>query len=97
MGPMIKKHFAAKYIDIGNNAKIFIELVRKYKTAKNISLSSTLDDIYYSASKELSETSLFDLQNTANAKKIIFRKNLDMPSRLVSKCNSFTINIETLN
>ncbi len=57
---------------MGDNLVIILDLVRKAKASKNISMKSLIKILYISRSLKLSDASISDLKNVTNSEKIEF-------------------------
>jgi valyl-tRNA synthetase len=64
--------FNSESIKTGDNLVIILDLVRKAKSAKNLSMKSEVKTLVIPSAQELSDDSASDLKNVTNAQNIIF-------------------------
>ena len=76
-------------LTIGTHVLNILELVRKYKSTKELSLRSEIDEIHFSG-KEIAPLALLDLKNACNSKEMKYLKNIEQPD-LRSNCGKYSI------
>jgi valyl-tRNA synthetase len=82
-------YYSADKLNIGTHILNILELVRKYKSTKALSLRSEINEIYFSG-KEIGPSALLDLKNACNSKEIKYLDNIEQPD-LRSNCGKYSI------
>lgn len=82
-------YYSTDSLTIGTHVLNILELVRKYKSTKELSLRSEIDEIHFSG-KEIAPLALLDLKNACNSKEMKYLKNIEQPD-LRSNCGKYSI------
>jgi valyl-tRNA synthetase len=82
-------YYSADSLSIGTHVLNILELVRKYKSTKELSLRSEIDEIHFSG-KEIGLSALLDLKNACNSKEMKYLDNIEQPD-LRSNCGKYSI------
>ncbi|WP_236870431.1 valine--tRNA ligase [Candidatus Bandiella numerosa] len=82
-------YYSADKLNIGTHVLNILELVRKYKSTKELSLRSEINEIYFSG-KEIGPSALLDLKNACNSKEMKYLDNIEQPD-LRSNCGKYSI------
>ena len=82
-------YYSTDSLTIGTHVLNILELVRKYKSTKELSLRSEIDEIHFSG-KEIGLSALLDLKNACNSKEMKYLDNIEQPD-LRSNCGKYSI------
>jgi len=92
--PVMNMNIDTKAIKFGSNLVAVLDMVRKIKTAKNLSMKASIKKLYVLSSMNFTDLILADMKNVTNSEKILMVDKFEDNSELISDENGNSIVVQ---